>query len=404
MKISTQVILLAIVNAFVGSLLGVERSIMPLIAEQVFGVKSGFVVLSFIVAFGLAKITMNYYGGKLAGRFGRKKLLVAGWIIGAFVPVLFIFAQNWYWLIAANIILGIHQGLTWSMTLLMKIDQTDDSLRGKMVGLNEFSGYFALAISAFLSSLIAKEYGIFPYPFYLSAVIVFMGLVLSIFFVKDTTPPQYQAVTNDEMTSTKAYFACSVNCIIHAFTDKNQRTVIIGGLMNNLNDALAWGVFPLLLLKKGFDIGEIGVIAALYPMSWGAFQLLTGAWSDRVGRKPLMVSGMILQGIVLILMANTEGYPILVALSILLGFGTALVYPVFIAAIVDNAEPSQRAIQLGVYRFWRDSGFVIGAVISAILLQTTSVEITISVVGFLTILTGFFIQFQYNTFRVLSKA
>lgn len=283
------------------------------------------------------------------------------------------------------------------MTLLMKIELAGEKNRGFVAGLNEFAGYTALASSAYLSAWIAKEYGVFPYPFFLAGAIVVVALLLSSLWVKDIVKSQEKSKVVD-LQNNKTYFACSVNCILEIFQQRNQRTVVIAGLVNNLNDALAWGVFPILLASKGFDFEKIGLIAAVYPLTWGIFQLFTGKWSDSYGRKPLMVWGMVLQGVVLLLFPWATTFIGFLFLAGLLGFGTAIVYPVFVAAIADNALPSQKAIQLGVYRFWRDSGFVVGALFSALLLIRFEVGITITIIGLLTLLTGIYIQWNFKSY------
>lgn len=394
-KNKPQIVLLTLVNALVGSLLGIERSIMPMLAEQQFGIKNNLLLLAFIMAFGLSKMTINYWGGKWAMRVSRKKLLIIGWTLAIPVPFLLIFAQSWWWILLANVFLGLQQGLTWSMTLLMKIELAGEKNRGFIVGLNEFAGYTALALSAYLSAWIAKEYGVFPYPFFLAGGIVAIALLISSLWVREIVKTKEEIQTIDLQTN-KAYFACSVNCIIDIFRQQNQRTVVIAGLVNNLNDALAWGVFPILLASKGFDFEQIGLIVAVYPLTWGIFQLFTGEWSDSYGRKPLMVGGMVLQGVILLLFPWAITFVSFFLLSILLGVGTAMVYPVFVAAIADNALPSQKAIQLGVYRFWRDSGFVVGALLSALLLIKFDVGITIAVIGVLTTFTGIYIQWSFK--------
>ncbi len=390
-----QIALLVLVNALVGGLLGIERSIMPMLAEQQFGIKNNMLLLAFIMAFGMSKMTINYWGGKWAMKVSRKKLLLIGWSLAIPVPFLLIFAQSWWWILLANVFLGLQQGLAWSMTLLMKIELAGDKNRGFVVGLNEFAGYTALALSAYLSAWIAKEYGVFPYPFFLAGGIVAAGLGLSSIWVKDVIKTKEESQIAD-LQANKAYFACSINCIIDIFREKNQRTVVIAGLVNNLNDALAWGVFPILLVSKGFGYEQIGLIVAVYPLTWGVFQLFTGKWSDSYGRKPLMVWGMLVQGIVLLLFPWASTFLSFFLLSFLLGIGTAMVYPVFVAAIADNALPSQKAIQLGVYRFWRDSGFVVGALFSALLLIRFEVGVTITIIGLLTSLTGIYIQLNFK--------
>lgn len=399
MQNKSQIALLTLINALVGSLLGIERSIMPMLAEQQFGIKNNMLLLAFIMAFGVSKMTVNYWGGKWAMKVSRKKLLLIGWSLAIPVPFLLIFAQTWWWILLANVFLGLQQGLAWSMTLLMKIELAGERNRGLVAGLNEFAGYTALALSAYLSAWIAKEYGVFPYPFFLAGAMVVAALLLSTFWVKEITKSQEKNQI-DDLQNSKSYFACSVNCIIKIFQEKNQRTVVIAGLVNNLNDALAWGVFPLLLISKNFGLEQIGLIAAVYPLTWGIFQLFTGKWSDVYGRKPLMVWGMVLQGIALILFPWANAFLSFIFLSAVLGLGTAMVYPVFVAAIADNALPSQKAIQLGVYRFWRDGGFVVGALFSALLLIRFEAGMTIIIIGLLTSLTGVYIQYSFKSYSI----
>ena len=320
-----QFTLLVIINGFVGGMVGLERSILPQIAEKEFAIAAKTAILSFIIVFGIVKATTNYYTGTLANKFGRKKLLVAGWIIGTPIPFILMVAPNWSWIIAANVLLGINQGLTWSSTVVMKIDLVGEKQRGFAMGLNEFAGYISVAIVAFLTAWIASEYGIRPYPFYLGIGLVFLGLFSSLFFIKDTKLHVAKETTSSTIPRLKNIFWDTT------WKNKNLGSVTQAGLINNLNDGMVWGIFPILLASKGFTIGKIGIVTSIYPAVWGIGQLFTGKMADKFCKKDMLYTGMLLQSLALVALvwANTMFH--FVVLSTILGWGTAMVYPTFLA-------------------------------------------------------------------------
>ena len=383
-----QFTLLVIINGFVGGMVGLERSILPQIAEQEFALAAKTAILSFIIVFGIVKAITNYYTGALANKFGRKKLLVAGWIIGIPIPFILMFAPDWNWIIAANVLLGINQGLTWSSTVVMKIDLVGEKQRGFAMGLNEFAGYIAVALVAFLTGWIASEYGIRPYPFYLGIGLVFFGLFGSIFFIKDTK----HHVANETATST-------IPKLKNIFWDttwknKNLGSVTQAGLINNLNDGMAWGIFPILLAIKGFSIAEIGVITAIYPAVWGIGQLFTGKMADKFCKKDILYIGMLLQAIALVVLAWANSMVDFVILSCILGWGTAMVYPTFLATVAENTHPQDRAKSIGIFRLWRDLGYAFGAILTGIIADFFSIHAAILFIGFLTLLSALLIHFR----------
>jgi MFS family permease len=380
--------LLVVVNAFVGAMVGLERSILPAIAEQEFHLAARSAILSFIVVFGVAKALTNYAAGRWADRAGRKTILVAGWLVAAPVPFLLMWAPSWNWVLAANVLLGISQGLTWSTTVIMKIDLVGSRQRGLAMGLNEFAGYLALAASALATGWVAAAYGLRPYPFYLGVVFVAVGLTLSVLLVRDTTSHvTHEAAAFD---SGKAAVRTSPRDVFWRTTlrDRNLSSVSQAGLVNNLNDGMAWGLFPLVFAASGLRLDAIGVLAAVYPATWGLGQVVTGALSDRTGRKPLIVWGMWLQAVGIGLMAWSTSIWGFAAAGVLLGIGTAMVYPALLAAVGDVAHPSWRASAVGVYRLWRDLGYAIGAVIAGITADVFGVTAAVSVVALLTFASG----------------
>ncbi len=383
-----QFTLLVIINAFVGGMVGLERSILPRIADVEFHIAAKTAILSFIIVFGIVKAITNYYTGTLANKFGRKNLLIAGWIIGIPIPFILMFAPSWNWIIAANVLLGINQGLTWSSTVVMKIDLVGEKQRGFAMGLNEFAGYIAVAIVAFLTGWIASEYGIRPYPFYVGIGLVFFGLAGSIFFIKDTKHHVAKETISNSIPRLKHIFWDTT------WKNKNLGSVTQAGLINNLNDGMAWGIFPVLLASRGFTIGEIGIIAAIYPAVWGIGQLFTGKMADRFCKKDMLYTGMLLQAIALIVLvwANTMFH--FVVLSSLLGWGTAMVYPTFLATVAENTHPQDRAKSIGIFRLWRDLGYAIGAILTGIIADLISINAAILFIGFLTLLSALIIQYR----------
>jgi len=374
--------LLVLVNAFVGGMVGMERSILPQLAEAEFGLAANSAMLSFIVAFGLAKAVANLYTGRLAGRLGRKNLLLLGWVLGLPVPFLLMAAPSWGWVVVANALLGVHQGFAWSATVVMKIDLAGDRDRGLAMGLNEFAGYLAVALAAFASGWLASEYGLRPYPFYLGVVLSVVGLLLSWLFVRDT----HAHVATEAAQS-------QVARLNHVFKDTTWRSRNLGsvtatGLVNNLNDGVVWGLLPVLLAQKGFSLPQIGALAAVYPAVWGLGQLFSGRLSDFICKKDLLLWGMALQGAALAGMAAVSQFWAFAALLALLGWGTAMVYPTFLAAIAENTHPLDRARSLGVFRFWRDMGYAVGAMLAGELADGFGIPTSLMAIGLLTVATG----------------
>ena len=389
---AAQFSLLVAVNALVGAMVGLERSTLPLIGEDEFGLGSSVAVLSFIVAFGLAKSLTNLGAGVLAERVGRRRLLIAGWAVALPVPLLVAVAPSWAWIVAANVFLGVNQGLAWSMTVVMKIDLVGRERRGLALGLNEAAGYCGVAAAAALSGWLAAEWVARDVLVVGGFAIAVLALLISVLFVRDTGPhvALEQARDHAEAEATPPRLR-------DAFPDTTYRVPALracsqAGLVNNLNDALAWGITPLFLAANEASVGEIGLIAGLYPAIWGIGQIWTGHWSDSVGRKPLIVTGMFLQGAALVLLAVSGGElgPAAVA-AVGLGAGTALVYPTLIAAISDAVTPMARAASVGVYRFWRDMGYVVGGLGAGILADAIEFSGAIAIVAGLTVLSGLWV-------------
>ena len=383
-----QFALLVLVNAFVGAMIGLERSILPAIAEQEFHLVATAAVLSFIVVFGLTKAFTNYLAGTLADRIGRKRVLIAGWLVAAPVPFLLMWAPTWAWVLVANALLGISQGLTWSTTVIMKIDLVGASQRGLAMGLNEFSGYVAMACSALATAYIATEYGLRPEPFYPGVAFVVMGLGLSIFAIRET---KYHVAAEVAQSATNSAEAVSSRREVFwrtTIADRNLSSVTQAGLVNNLNDGMAWGLFPLVFTAAGASLQQIGTLVALYPATWGIAQVFTGAWSDRVGRKWLIAAGMWVQAAGIVATALAGSLPGFAAGAVLLGIGTAMVYPTLLAAIGDVAHPSWRASAIGVYRLWRDLGYAIGALLAGIAADFFGLAIAMCIVAALTLISG----------------
>src|SRR5687768_7356543 len=374
-----QFTLLVVVNAFVGGMIGLERTIIPQIAEADFGMAARTAILSFIVVFGVTKAITNYYTGTLANHFGRKNLLVVGWLFALPVPLLLIYAPDWNWIIAANILLGISQGLTWSSTVVMKIDLVGEKNRGFAMGLNEFAGYIALAAVAFFTGWIANTYGLRPYPFYIGIVIALIGLFLSLLFVKDTNKHVQLEASSSHIPKLKNLFWETT------WHHKNLGSITQAGLVNNLNDGMVWGLFPLLLISKGFDLHETGIIVATYPAVWGLGQLYTGKLADKYCKKTLLFIGMLMQGIALLGMIRADSFFSFIALSSLLGIGTAVVYPTFLAAISDYTHPDQRPRSIGIFRLWRDLGYAFGAVLTGLIADQFGLIAPILTIGLLTV-------------------
>lgn len=381
-----QFTLLVIINAFVGGMVGMERTIFPQFAEQEFNVSSNTAILSFITAFGITKAIANYFTGRLANRYGRKNLLLFGWIIALPIPFMLIYAQSWSWVIFANVLLGISQGLTWSSTVVMKIDLVGEKDRGFAMGLNEFAGYFAVGIVAFLTGFVASNFGITPYPFYIGIVISVLGLILTLLWVKDTSAHVKKESATDSTESLDNVF------IETTFRNKTLSSVTQAGLINNLNDGMIWGLLPIILLSLNYNNENIGILTAIYPTVWGIGQLFTGKMSDHYSRKAMLFWGMLLQGLAIIFIPFSSDFSILAMLTVLLGLGTALVYPTFLSTIAHSTTPKQRAESIGVFRLWRDLGYAFGAIISGITADLFGIEYAILLIGGLTILSALIIK------------
>ena len=380
--------LLVVVNAFVGAMVGLERSILPPLAEEEFQLVARTAVLSFIVVFGLTKAFTNYLAGRLSDRFGRKHVLVAGWLVAVPVPFLLMWAPSWTWVLVANGLLGVSQGLTWSTTVIMKIDLAGPKNRGLAMGLNEFAGYFAVAGSALATGYIAARYGLRPEPFYLGVAFVAIGLLMSVLMVRETTHHvAHEAKLHGELASQEAPGQREIFWRT-SLTDRNLSSVSQAGLVNNLNDGMAWGLFPLFFVAAGMNLGQVGTLAAIYPATWGIGQLVTGAWSDRVGRKWLIAAGMWTQAIGIGVVILSAGFTGFAAGQALLGVGTAMVYPTLLAAIGDVAHPSWRASSVGVYRLWRDLGYAVGALLAGVIADALGLSAAMWVVAAITFASG----------------
>lgn len=383
-----QFTLLVIVNAFVGGMIGMERTIFPQFAELSFGVASKTAILSFITAFGLSKAVANYYTGRLANAFGRKKLLLAGWLIAIPIPFMLIYAPSWNWVIFANVLLGISQGLTWSSTVVMKIDLVGEKDRGFAMGLNEFAGYFAVGIVAFLTGYVADLYGISPYPFYIGIGISIAGFLLTLLWVKDTSAFVHKESATDKTGELSNVF------LETSFKNKTLSSVTQAGLINNLNDGMIWGLFPILLVSLQFDNENIGILTAIYPTVWGIGQLFTGKMSDHYSKKAMLFWGMLVQALAILCLPYISSFIMLAILSAILGLGTALVYPTFLSTIAQATSPGQRAESIGTFRLWRDLGYAFGAVISGLTADMFGIEYAILLIGGLTLISSLIIKIR----------
>jgi MFS family permease len=396
--------LLVVVNAFVGAMVGLERSILPAIAEHEFKIAARAAILSFIVVFGVTKALTNYMAGRLSDRLGRKHVLVAGWLVAVPVPFVLMWAPSWEWIVGANVLLGVSQGLTWSTTVIMKIDLVGPKQRGLAMGLNEFAGYVAVAGSALATGWIAARYGLRPQPFYLGIGYVAVGLALSAIAVRETqhhvaheARTQHAAVQAVDLPSQREIFRRT------SLTDRNLSSVSQAGLVNNLNDGMAWGLFPLVFAAAGMSLSQIGTLAAIYPAVWGVTQVFTGALSDRTGRKPLITWGMWVQAVgiaVTALGTNVAGFALG---AVLLGIGTAMVYPTLLAAIGDVAQPAWRASAVGLYRLWRDLGYAVGALLAGITADLFGLASAVWLVAGLTFLSGVIAAVRMSETLILTK-
>lgn len=383
-----QFTILVVINAFVGGMVGMERSILPEIASTEFHIAARTAILSFIIVFGTVKAITNYFTGTLANKLGRKNLLVTGWLFGIPVPFILMFASDWNWIVAANILLGINQGLTWSSTVMMKIDLVGEKQRGLAMGLNEFAGYIAVAAVAFLTGWIAGKYGLRPYPFYIGVLIAIVGFLSSLFFVKDTKHYVAQEAITSNISQLKNVFWETT------WKNKNLGSVTQAGLINNLNDGMVWGIFPILLASKNFSIEQIGIVTAVYPAVWGVGQTITGKMADKICKKDMLFWGMVLQAVALFLFVLAASLTQFILLAIMLGWGTAMVYPTFLAAIAEYTHPQDRAKSLGVFRLWRDMGYAIGAIITGIIADAIGMNTSIIFIGGLTFVSGVIINYR----------
>jgi MFS family permease len=378
--------LLVIVNAFVGGMVGLERTVVPLVGSEEFKIASTTLVVSFIVSFGVVKAFSNLISGHLADLYGRKHLLIAGWLVGLPVPFMIGWGPSWGWVIAANALLGVNQGFAWSMTVIMKVDLVGPKSRGLAVGLNEFAGYLSVGLTAFLTGYIAQRYGLRPQPFYLGIGYAALGLIVSILLVRDTRhhvglETSRHAAPAETLRFWQIFRRAS-------YGDRNLFAASQAGLVNNLNDGMSWGIFPLFFAGFGLSVQRIGILKAVYPMVWGILQTATGPLSDRWGRKGLIVAGMWVQAAGLLVVAATESFRWWFVASVLLGIGTAMVYPTLIASVSDASHPSWRARSLSVYRFWRDMGYAIGALAAGIMTDLLGAAWAIAVIGVLTFSSG----------------
>jgi MFS family permease len=381
-----QFALLVLINAFVGGMVGSERTVVPLIGSEEFRISSTTLVVSFIVSFGVVKACANLVSGQLADAWGRKRVLVLGWLVGLPVPFMIIWAPSWGWIIAANALLGINQGFAWSMTVIMKIDLVGPKSRGLAVGLNEFAGYLAVGVTAFLTGYLASKYGLRPAPIYLGVAYAILGTALSILLVQDTR--EHVRLETAAHTQQSAPISFREIFLLTSFRDRNLFAASQAGLVNNLNDGMSWGIFPLFFASFGLHIDRIGILKAVYPVTWGILQIATGPLSDRWGRKGLIVAGMWVQAVGLFLTAATSRFEWWLVGSVLLGVGTAMVYPSLIAAVSDASHPSWRARSLSVYRFWRDLGYAIGALSAGLIADLFGMAWAIGTIGALTFLSG----------------
>lgn len=381
-----QFALLVLINAFVGGMVGIERTVVPLIGAEEFGVASTTLVTSFIVSFGVVKACANLVSGQLADTWDRKRVLILGWLFGLPVPFMIIWAPSWGWIVAANALLGINQGLAWSMTVIMKVDLVGPKSRGLAVGLNEFAGYLAVGVTAFLTGYLASRYGLRPVPIYLGIGYAILGAALSVLLVRDTREHVRLELANHQKAVSPLAFREIF--MLTSFRDRNLFAASQAGLVNNLNDGMSWGLFPLFFVANGLGVERIGILKAVYPAVWGILQVATGPLSDRWGRKGLIVAGMWVQAAGLLLTAMTRDFGWWLLASLLLGLGTAMVYPSLIAAVSDASHPSWRARSLSVYRFWRDLGYAIGALSAGLIADFFGFAAAIAAIAALTFLSG----------------
>lgn len=380
--------LLVLVNAFVGAMIGLERAVLPGLGKTAFGLDANAAILSFIMAFGITKAISNYSVAKLSKRFNRKQILMAGWWVALPVPFLLMYADSWAWIIVANILLGVNQGLAWSSTVIMKVDIVGQKNRGLAMGINEFAGYLSVGLASYLASSIASAYGYAFFPFIPGLFFAAAGLLVSTFLIKDTIHFVVAESAVSKIALLKNVWKETT------WKHKNISTVTLNGLVNNMNDAVVWGLLPVLLLEKNFSIQEIGIIAGIYPAVWGVMQLFTGKMGDVYCKKQIITIGMLTQAIAIVLLAVSSQFMLLVASAVLLGLGTALVYPNFLTVVAESSHPSQRAETLSIFRFWRDSGYVIGALLAGILADIIGMSAAILIIAGITAIAGLVAHFR----------
>ncbi|RYY97768.1 MAG: MFS transporter [Chitinophagaceae bacterium] len=389
----TQFLLLVLITAFIGSMVGMERPLIPQLAQQVFGLASKTAMFSFIVAFGISKALTNFITGRLSDRWGRKRLLVAGWGIALPVPWILMYADNWNWIILGNVLLGITQGMSWSSTQVMKLDLATGRERGLAMGVNEFAGYFAVGVVTFLVSYIAGTYGLRPYPFYVGVLFSVLGLLVSLLWTKDTRQGRTSAPAAPEASIEGAPMARS-----------NVPAITQAGTVNNMNDGMLWGLYPLVLTANGFSIAEAGAIIAVYPACWGIGQLFTGRLGDLLPKKYLLFAGMTLQAATLAALPFVSERTVFVGLSVALGIGKALVYPNFVAAIDESTAPQRRARTIGSFRFFRDIGYALGAILTGLVADAFGTAPAIFLVAGVTLLSALGIAFGMRAPRTWTTA
>jgi MFS family permease len=384
-----QFALLVLINAFVGAMVGLERTVVPLLAEADFGLTAKSVVLSFLVSFGIVKALANLFAGRMSDRLGRKAILVAGWLAGLPVPLLLILAPGWGWVVFANVLLGVNQGLCWSTTVIMKIDLVGPRRRGLAMGLNEFAGYLAVSGSALLTGYLAASYGLRPAPFVPGLLFAGLGLLFSLFFVRETRPhAQLEAAQTARATPAPARRSFAEILLLTSWKDRALFAASQAGLVNNLNDGMVWGLAPIYFAAAGLPLEHIALLAAAYPGIWGLSQLATGALSDRWGRKWMIAGGMWVQAAGILLFIAGQSFWPWMGGAALLGVGTALVYPTLLAAVSDVAHPDWRASAVGVYRLWRDGGYAVGALTAGLLADAFGIPAAIAAIAGLTFLSG----------------
>jgi len=390
-----QFVLLVVINAFVGAMVGLERTVLPLLGEQEFGLTSKTAITSFIVSFGVTKAVLNLVAARVSERVGRKPMLIAGWLFALPVPFLIIHAQSWWWIDVANVLLGANQALAWSMTVVMKIDLVGPRRRGLALGLNEFAGYFAVGVTSWVTGYIAAHHALRPQPFYLGIGIAVAGLTLSLLAARETLGhARLEATSHPHAASSPHAPSLGHVFFLTSIGNASLFAACQAGLVNNLNDGMSWGLYPLYFAAFGLGVESIGVLKATYPTVWGLLQIATGPLSDRVGRKGLIAAGMVVQAMGIWLTVLGGGYAAWLAGAALQGVGTAMVYPTLLAAITDHAHPSWRATSLGVYRFWRDLGYAVGALLSGLVADTFGLAPAIHLVAALTLVSGLVVAWK----------